>query len=320
MLIPLLTFATTVALVVGAYWWFVAAPEDREHAALQKRLRAEKSNIEIKVLLTKEEAALSEITALNRLLVNFESHFASLTTLLDASGLKLSLGKFLLLSGTGFMAGAFAAQQYLGVWWITLLTALSGGFLPLVVVRMIRARRLHKFEEQFPEAVDLISRALRAGHAFATGLKIAAEEMPSPVGPEFKLLFERQNYGGQLNDALKSFAERIPLLDARFFVTAVLTQRETGGNLSEVLDRLASVMRERFKIKREVRVKSAHGRMTAYVLAAMPPVLALLLMLLNPEQMQLLATNPLGQRMLMVASGLQVVGVLLVRKIVDIRY
>lgn len=320
MLIPLLTFATIVALIVGAYWWFVAAPEDREHAALQKRLRAEKSNIEIKVLLTREEAALSEITALNRLLVNFESQFASLTTLLDASGLKLSLGKFLLLSGTAFMAGAFVAQQYLGVWWITLLSALSGGFLPLVVVRMMRARRLHKFEEQFPEAVDLISRALRAGHAFATGLKIAAEEMPSPVGPEFKLLFERQNYGGQLNDALKSFAERIPLLDARFFVTAVLTQRETGGNLSEVLDRLASVMRERFKIKREVRVKSAHGRMTAYVLAAMPPVLALLLMLLNPEQMQLLATNPLGQRMLMVASGLQVVGVLLVRKIVDIRY
>ncbi len=120
---------------------------------------------------------------------------------------------------------------------------------------------------------------MRAGHAFATGLKMAADELPAPAGPEFKTLYELQNYGAQLPDALRSFANRIPSLDARFFVTAVLTQREAGGNLAEVLDRLASVMRERFRIKREVRVRSAHGRITAFILAGMPPALAGLMML-----------------------------------------
>ncbi len=319
MLIPVLTFVVVLAGVFGAYWAFVAGPEAREQMALKRRLRTPKG-VEVKVLLTKEEEALSQIGALNALLGRFEARLGPLTTLIEASGVKLTPAAFLMMTAVGFMAAGIGTHRYLGLWWLSLGTAFLGAMLPLFYVRFMRQRRLHRFEEQFPEAIDLISRALRAGHAFATGLKIAADEMPEPVGPEFKLLFERQNYGGQLNEALKNFAERIPLLDARFFVTAVLTQRETGGNLSEVLDRLASVMRERFKIKRDVRVKSAHGRITAYVLAGMPPTLAALLMLLNPEQMQILATDPMGQKMLMTAAGMQIVGTLLVRKIVDIQY
>ena len=147
-------------------------------------------------------------------------------------------------------------------------------FVPFIFVRHKKNQRLKKFEEQFPEAIDLIARALRAGHAFTTGLAMAAEEIPAPVGEEFKLLYDRQNFGMPLPDAMKAFAARIPLIDARFFVTAVLTQRETGGNLGEVLDNLASVIRERFKVKRQVRVLTAHGRITGWILAALPPALA----------------------------------------------
>ncbi len=143
---------------------------------------------------------------------------------------------------------------------------------PFIVVRHFRAKRLEKFEEQFPESIELIARALRAGHAFPTGLQMVADEIPEPVGAEFKLVYDRQNFGMPMADALKGMAERVPVLDARFFVTAVLTQRETGGNLSEVLDNLASVIRDRFKVKRQVRVVTAHGRITGWILVSPPPV------------------------------------------------
>jgi tight adherence protein B len=176
------------------------------------------------------------------------------------------------------------------------------------------------FEDQFPEAIDLIARALRAGHALSTALNTAAEEMPQPVGAEFRLLFDQQNFGMSLTEALRDFANRIPLLDARFFVTAVLTQRETGGNLSAVLDNLSSVMRERFTVKRQIRVMSAHGRITGWVLGLLPPVLAFILFILAPTHMGLLITDPLGRQMLMGGIVLQVIGVLIIRRIVDVEY
>ena len=137
-------------------------------------------------------------------------------------------------------------------------------------VRWKRTRRFGMFEEQFPEAIALMARALRAGHAFPTGIQMVADEIPAPVGAEFKLLYDRQNFGMPLGDALKGMAERVPILDARFFTTAVLTQRETGGNLSEILDNLATVIRDRFKVKRQVRAVTAHGRITGWILCGMP--------------------------------------------------
>ncbi len=131
---------------------------------------------------------------------------------------------------------------------------------------------MNAFEEQFPEALDLLSRALRAGHAFQTAMGMVGDELKEPVGPEFKKTFDQQNYGLPLRDALIQMSERVPLLDVRFFVTAVLIQRETGGNLAEILDNLAHVVRERFKILRQVRVHTAHGRFTAWVLLALPAV------------------------------------------------
>src|SRR6476661_7131337 len=169
----------------------------------------------------------------------------------------------------------------------------------------MKSRRLKKSEEQLPEAIDLIGRALRAGHAFTTGLAMAAEEIPKPVGEEFKRLYDRQNFGMQLPDAMKAFAARIPLIDARFFVTAVLTQRETGGNLGEVLDNLASVIRERFKVKRQVRVLTAHGRITGWVLAGLPPALAAAMFVIAPGHLKILTGDPLGVQMIIGALVLQ---------------
>ena len=149
----------------------------------------------------------------------------------------------------------------------------SAAFVPFALAAAQRSARLKKFEEQFPEALDLLSRAIRAGHAFQTALGMVADELPEPVGPEFKKTFDQQNFGLPLRDALNELAERIGILDVRFFVTAVLIQRDTGGNLSEILDNLAHVVRERFKIRRQVRVHTAHGRFTGYVLLALPAAL-----------------------------------------------
>jgi tight adherence protein B len=149
---------------------------------------------------------------------------------------------------------------------------------------------------------------------------MVADEIPDPVGAEFKLVYDRQNFGMSLNDALRGLAERVPILDAKFFATAVLTQRETGGNLSEVLDNLAGVIRERFKVKRQVRVVTAHGRITGWILAAMPPSLALVLCFVSPEHMKTLITDPLGIQMLVVGGTMQVIGTVIIRKLVNIRY
>ncbi len=149
---------------------------------------------------------------------------------------------------------------------------------------------------------------------------MVSDEMPDPIGTEFKLLYDRQNFGMPMPEALRSLAERIPLLDARFFVTAVLTQRETGGNLSEVLDNLAVVIRDRFKVKRQVRVVTAHGRITGWILSAMPPSLAGILCIVSPEHMKLLITDPLGLKMIAAALVLQVLGTVVIRKLVNVPY
>jgi tight adherence protein B len=177
-----------------------------------------------------------------------------------------------------------------------------------------------KFEEQFPDAIDLIARALRAGHALPTGLAMVAEELPAPVGSDFRLLYEEQNFGLTLTDALRNFARRVPVIDARFFVTAVLTQRESGGNLAEVLDNLSSVIRERFKVKRQVRVISAHGRITGWVLCLLPPCLAAAIFTISPDHLRTLTASSLGQQMIIGAVVLQILGTLVIRRIVNVEY
>jgi tight adherence protein B len=149
---------------------------------------------------------------------------------------------------------------------------------------------------------------------------MVAEEMTAPIGTEFREIFEQQNFGMPLVDALRGFAERVPILDVKFFVTAVLTQRDAGGNLAEVLDNLSSVIRERFKVKRQVRVISAHGRITGWILSALPPILALVFSIISPKMMSTLVHDPIGHMLIAVAIFLQITGTLVIRKIINIEY
>jgi len=201
---------------------------------------------------------------------------------------------------------------------VPLIVGLLGASVPVVILRHRRSVRLKQFEEQFPEALDLLSRAIRAGHAFATAMGMVAGEALSPTGPEFRKTFDEQNFGLPLKDALNNLSTRVPLLDVKFFVTAVLIQRETGGNLSEILENLANVVRERFKVLRQVRVHTAHGRFTGYVLIALPAALAGALMFINPEHMGLLFKEPMGHVMLTIAVVLQIAGFIWIKRVVKI--
>src|SRR5205814_5908006 len=188
------------------------------------------------------------------------------------------------------------------------IAAAAGLAAPFLWLMHSRKTRVAKFEEQFPEALDLMARAIRAGHAFQTAMGMVADELPEPVGPEFKTTFDQQNFGLPLRDALNELSDRIATLDVRFFVTAVLIQRDTGGNLAEILDNLAHVVRERFKIHRQIRVHTAHGRFTGYVLLALPAALSVALNFINPEHMALLFHEHMGQMMLIGAIVMQTIG------------
>ena len=243
---------------------------------------------------------------------------SALAIWIEQSGVRISISGLLLISLSLAVLFGFitAAALRMSIGWIA--GGALGFAMPFIFLRVKRTRRLRAFEEAFPEALDLVSRALKAGHAFATGLKMVADEMPEPVGPEFRKTFDEQNFGLPLKDALGNLATRIPLLDVRFFSTAVLIQRETGGNLSEILENLAHVVRERFKILRQVRVYTAHGRMTGYVLLGLPVFLAIALGFINPEHMQLLFTERMGHMMLGATLVMQTVGYFWIKQVVKI--
>ena len=321
MIFVLITFGSTLALVLGAYWFFVARLDLAEGAALRKRLKADGTPAvrkEFKILRPQER--LSGVDTLNTLLVQSGRIVAPLQRDITQAGMNVTVATVLLSAGTAALAAYVIVSFFFGNRLLGVGAGVVAMFVPFIVVRQKKNTRLRKFEEQFPEAIDLIGRALRAGHAFTTGLAMAAEEIPKPVGEEFQLLYDRQNYGMPLPDAMRAFAARIPLIDARFFVTAVLTQRETGGNLGEVLDNLATVIRDRFRVKRQVRVLTAHGRITGWILAGMPPALAGALFVVAPQHIMMLVHDPLGVRMIIGALVLQIIGTLIIRKLVDIPY
>ncbi len=321
-LLAIATFVGVLVVFLGLYWGLVLREEDQDRARLSKRMRAAlgKSVARFQAgSLAKAEQPFSQVAVLNKILAHTRVT-SPLQQLIEQADSKLTVGLFMLITGCAAIAGYLLVSAVTGFRGLGLATGALLSFLPYAWLKFWRNRRIVQFEEKFPEAIDLIARALRAGHAFATGLSMVADEIPDPVGSEFKLLYDRQNYGMPLPDALRGFADRVPLLDARFFATAVLTQREAGGNLSEVLDNLAKVVRERFKVKRQVRVITAHGRMTGWVLVALPPLTALGFMILVPSHIKLLVQDPMGVRLVVMAMILQVTGGLIIRKLVNIEY
>jgi tight adherence protein B len=234
------------------------------------------------------------------------------------SGTAMSISTCILLTILFGVVAGMAAFMYTHLWYVGVVAFVAGCCIEPMMLRYRRSARLYKFEEHFPEALDLLSRAVRAGHAFSAGMKMVADELEEPVGPEFRKAFDEQNYGLPLKESLTNLADRIPLLDVRFFSTAVLIQRDTGGNLAEILDNLAGVVRERFKIRRQVRVHSAHGRFTGYVLMALPAFLAVALSFLNPAHMNLLFEERMGQMMIVACIVMQAIGFIWIKQIVKI--
>jgi tight adherence protein B len=317
--VALAVFALVLAIVLGAYFTLIVRPETGERQSIRQRLRAPRKHRLLKKL-EKDQEKLSAVGGVDAVLGRLDALSTPLQRLISQSGLQMTVGTLVLASIFLAFAVATAMMFFFPYRSAALAAGAAVSTFPYLYLKRAARKRLEKFEEQFPEAIDLIARALRAGHALPTSLQMVADEIPQPVGEEFKLLFEQHSYGMSLPEALRAFGDRVPLLDARFFVTAVMTQREMGGNLSEVLDKLASVIRERFKVKRQVRVISAHGRITGMVLGFLPPATAGILMIISPKHMRLLFADPLGIYMVAAAIFLQVVGVLIIRRIVDVEY
>ncbi len=238
--------------------------------------------------------------------------------LLQQSGLSWSLQTLLILSVGMAMALGIMTLTVTQSIISSIVATLIGALLPNMYVRRKRTARLNAFEEFLPESIDLVGRALRAGHPLSSGLKMAADDGPEPVAGEFRRIFEEQRFGLPLQDSLLGMADRVNLVDVRILVTAILIQREVGGNLAEILDNLSAVVRARFTIRRQVRVYTAQGRMTGYLLSALPLIIFLLLYALNGQYMSILFTDPVGKILVGTAISMQLIGFIWIRKIIKI--
>jgi tight adherence protein B len=320
-LLALFVFVVVTALIAGGFAAFTYLPAAMAGRRIGERLREvgqpalpEESTESAAIV---RQAMASPLPMVDKLLHGSGLH-GRLASLIEQSGVQTTPSAvFVLTLLCGALPGV-AASMFVRYAMVTWAVVFIGATLPLLYLLQRRASRRHRFEEQFPEALDLLSRALRAGHAFQSSLGMVAEELPDPVGTEFRKAFEQQNFGLPLTDALNELAARTQLLDVRFFVTAVTIQRETGGNLSEVLDNLAEVVRERFKLLRQVRVHTAHGRYTGYVLLGLPAALGIVLMFVSPDHMNTLFGAPLGRMMLVGAGVMQTVGYFWIRQVIRI--
>jgi tight adherence protein B len=322
MLLSLLVFVVAVSAIMGAYVAATKVPGLLAARRLDQRLR------DVSLDTRSADPVAADGTVVKR---GLEGPLPGLDRLMARSKAGAGFARLIEQSGvrttpSGVIIWSLAAALIMGmvVSWLVPqpfaapLAALMAGVAPMAWLLNRRSSRLKRFEEQFPEALDLLARAIRSGQAFQTALGMVADELPDPVGPEFRKTFDQQNFGLPLRDALNEMSVRISILDVRFFVTAVLIQRDTGGNLAEILDNLAHVVRERFKIRRQVRVHTAHGRFTGYVLMALPGALAVALTFINPDHMALLFHEKMGQTMLMGAVVMQVIGYVWIRKVIKI--
>jgi tight adherence protein B len=241
-----------------------------------------------------------------------------LQMLLEQAGISWSVQTFLLLTiGFGF-ATALASFVLTMRFDVAVVGAAIGALLPYLVIEYRRKRRLSAFEERLPDTIDLLTRAIRAGHPLTAGIQMVADESPEPIAGEFRRAFEEQRFGLPFDDTLLGIADRVALVDVRILTTAIIIQRNVGGNLAEILENLAYTIRERFKIKRQLRVYTAQGRLSGYILAVLPIILGLVLYSLNPTYMMTLFTDPLGKAAVAMAAVLQVLGLFWIRKIIDI--
>jgi len=316
--IPIAVFALVLLAVVGGY--FLLSAGRSEKVEVKRRISLlELRNLrdaDVPEFLKKE--VFSEVPLLNRLLsrVNIATR---IDRRLRQADMKMPVGTFLLLSLALFSLGIVAGRI---LHWPIILSVVVGSALfavPNIIVDIMRRRRLKRFINHFPEALEMFARSLRAGHSFTGAIQLVAQEMPDPIGPEFSKVFEEQNLGIPLRQALIGMTDRVDILDVKFFVTAILIQRETGGNLAEIIDKIAYVIRERFRVQGQLKIFTAQARVSAIILAFLPIGVAVLIGIFNPEYMKPLWFERTGRIMTSVAVVMQVLGMLAIRKIIRIK-
>jgi tight adherence protein B len=321
MLVPILAlvvFVVTLVLASSLIFFFVESPLSRRKmltrlSALQEAsVRGENMDD----VLRKD--VLSDIPTLDRILATAPG-IRNLRLFLEQAAIPMQVGTFLMIA-VGLVIVGFTATVVIGFpSYLSAAAGLVAGTIPFIVATFKRQRRFDLFEEQFPEALDLLGRAVRAGHAFTTGFELIGKELPDPVGDEFRVAFQQQGLGIPLRDALGNMAARMPLPDVRIFVSCIQIQRESGGNLGEILDSMSLIVRERFKLRKQVRIYTAEGRLSMYMLTAIPVLAFLGLEFFQPEYLNPMLVDPRGQMALGVAVFLQFIGYIVISKIIKIK-
>lgn len=315
-LFVVLAFLAVVLFIEGVYlaWNAYQGPEAR---LIRKRLQAAAGGIVHESTLVKQRL-LSESPGLQGLLQQIP-RVDHLDKLIQQSGLDLSVARFAGFTLVLGVAGAAIAFVLAFPVPVVALAGVASAFLPFLFVLNARHKRINTIEQQLPDALDLIGRAMMAGHAFPSALQMVGTEMPEPIAMEFRIVFDEINYGISSQEALTNLSARVPSTDVSYFVIAVLIQRETGGNLAELLGNIAELIRARLKLLGTVRVLSAEGRMSAVVLTLLPFALAFVLQMVNPEFLNVLWTDPMGLKMVGMALLMMCVGIFAMWRIVKIR-
>ena len=307
-----------IMVAVSAGWNFLEKQRKKKVVGMLDTVSGNTIQVETTVL---KDASGSGSDALTRLLESLNLS-AKIQAQIHQAGLDWSIGKLFLLTLSFAVIGAalgFRFKPLIVTWASALCLALILSSLPYLNVLRLRSKRLGRFEEQFPDALDFLSRAMRAGHAFSVSLEMLADESPEPLGREFRQVYNEQNLGAAVETALQNLAKRVPLLDVSFFVSAVMLQKETGGNLSEILNKLSYVIRERFKLKGQVKAASAHGRITGLILTILPIATMLGLLAVAPGYLQGMAKDPDGKWLIVGAVVGQVLGYFFMKRIINIK-
>ncbi len=304
------------ALLLAAYGAGASDQAKQVLSNLDAALASGKPELRDQIVDIRKDDLLSAIPWINRWLLKIELA-PRLRTLLYQADLKWTAGGLLLMCAASFSVPAYLLYLRTGVIIFALLIGLLLGFAPMALVLFKRSQRFLRIEQQLPEALDLMVSALRAGHSLVSALRLVAHESPEPISGEFRIAFDEQNYGLELRTALDNMVNRVPLQDLRIVVTAILIQKESGGNLAEVLDKASQLIRERFQLKRQVRVHTAQGRLTGWILSLLPVVLGVALYLVSPNTMSILWTRSIGIKLLYTSAVMTITGALIIRKIVN---
>lgn len=319
-LIALGIFVTIVLLLEGTYYvyrTFAYRKTERVIERLQEWSGARQST-DVASLAILRKDTMSDIPWLNDLLMSMK-RLKALRTMHAQAKAKLPLGAFLILSGLLAAVACVLSVQMGGHILVTISATALVAALPFLHLWRRRSKRMAEFHRQLPEALELVARALHSGHAFFVGMKLVGEEFADPIGTEFKQAFDEVSMGFSVPQALQNLANRVVCVDMKFFVTSVNLQRETGGNLAEIIESLSELIRKRFELHMKVRVLSAEGRFSAIILFALPFVFGALIYKLNPEYISLLVTDPLGHQMIMVGTLLMIVGATVTKRMIAIK-